>query len=48
MDGGGSRGRCPWNGVVVVLSDGGCGSECTCDKVVAAAGVLEAGWWQWC
>ncbi len=27
---------------------GGCGSECTCDKVAAAAGVLEAGWQWWC
>ena len=33
-DGGG--GRCPWNGVAVVSSGGGCGSECACDKVAAA------------
>src|SRR6266702_3238145 len=43
--GGGSGGRCPWNGVVAVSSGGSCGSKCTCDKVAVVAGVFEAGWW---
>src|SRR6266702_7559196 len=42
--GGGGGGRCPWNGVAAVSSGSSCGSECACDKVAAAAGVLEAGW----
>ncbi len=46
--GGGGRGRCLWNGVAAVSSGGGCGSKCTYDKVVMAAGVLKAGWWWWC
>ncbi len=46
--GGGSGGRCPWNGVVAVSSGGSCGSECACDKVAVAAGVFEAGWWWQC
>ena len=46
--GGGSGGRCPWNGVAAVSSGGGCGSECACNKVAVAAGVFEARWQQQC